>query len=303
MAKRVRIFFVNCPKLATDATAYLLLAQNKVQSVLQFEVYHFWVYALTTAGSIKESEDRKLRTKAELIAAPVFHRPLQHKVWYVPVKEILNCHDKWLQEGGYNPYDCAPAPSIIITETPLAGQYLSFSQNDLSVVSVARWEEHYAPPSAVEFVLNNVQRLALRLCFGRIIGSHYPTRGCIWDFDVYQPDARIGASLGWLCETCMALLKAHATPSEIGATGKLIAGDWVGRKDDPGSVAYTLAQVYSFDLTRTKGLKPGFWSFLPQTAISELTKAAIDVVKWVAILLLTVYIASHFPTIAQFLKK
>jgi hypothetical protein len=303
MPRRVRLFFINCPKLAVDATAHLLLAQNKVQSVLQFELYHFWISANETCPPTADTADLKFRARIDLSAAPVFAQTLQHQQWYIPVKATLDRHDKWLHEGGYNPYDCVPAPSIIITETPLAGGYLSFCQNDVAVISVAQWDENYAPPSAAEFVLSSVQRVALRLCFGRMIGSHYPTRGCIWDFNVHQPDARIGLSLGWLCRTCMMQLKTQASDSEIAEIEKLLIGDWIGRKNDPGSVSSTLAHLYSFDLARTKGLSPGFWSFLPQTAISELTKAAIDVAKWVAILLLTVFVASHFPNIAQFLKR
>jgi hypothetical protein len=43
MRKTVRILFANCPRLDDAACAYLLLAQNKIQRVFQFEVYHLFV--------------------------------------------------------------------------------------------------------------------------------------------------------------------------------------------------------------------------------------------------------------------
>lgn len=47
MAKRIRIFFINCPSLAVDAAAFLILAQNQAQSAIQFEVEHFWIFGET----------------------------------------------------------------------------------------------------------------------------------------------------------------------------------------------------------------------------------------------------------------
>lgn len=303
MAKRVRIFFINCPNLATDAATLLLLAQNKVQTVLQFEVYHYWISTLLRPASDKQSSSPSFRARQDLKAAPVFQKALPHKLWFEPVDEALKKHDSWLKNSGYNTFDCQDGPTLVVTETPLQGDYLSFSQRYLAVISIARWDKHYAPPSVLEFVMGNVQRIALRLCFGNAVGSHYPTRGCIWDFDVHQPDAKIGASLGWLCETCEQTLRKHISAPELSDIKRLISGEWIGAKETPGSVANSLASVYSFDLTRTKGLNPGFWSFLPQAVITELMKSGIEIGKWVLILLITVWIASHFPNIARFLTK
>jgi len=43
--KTIRVFFANCPHLDELAAAYLVLAQNSVQTVLEFEVWHLSVYA------------------------------------------------------------------------------------------------------------------------------------------------------------------------------------------------------------------------------------------------------------------
>src|SRR5450755_2107763 len=43
MRKTIRVLFANCPRLDDAACAFLLLAQNKVQTIFQFEVYHLFV--------------------------------------------------------------------------------------------------------------------------------------------------------------------------------------------------------------------------------------------------------------------
>ena len=45
MRKTIRVFFANCPHLDELAAAYLILSQNSIQTVFEFEVWHLSVYA------------------------------------------------------------------------------------------------------------------------------------------------------------------------------------------------------------------------------------------------------------------
>jgi hypothetical protein len=311
--KRIRVFFINCPTLATDAAAHLILAQNKVQSAIQFEIHHFWIFGQVSQGPLPGRLNRILerledrfprfgwlarhnRTLRELRAAPSFQQTLEHKVWYDQVAKAVGDYDYWFLNSGYYKYDFEQAPAIVITETPIAGKYLSYTREPFGLVSLAYWKAFFKPGSALEYMINNIQRLSLRLCYGSV-GSHWPTRGCIWDFDVHQPDIRISAWLGLLCGTCHGNLRAATSEEEFREIENLIDNEWIGRRDDPFSVAASLAKHYNYELRRATGLSPGLFSSISLGMKTEGGKFFLDVLKWVVIALITIILASYFPDI------
>ena len=177
----------------------------------------------------------------------------------------------------------------------MAGKYISICQQRLGLISLANWKEFFEPGSALEFMLTNVQRLSLRLCYGSQIGSHFPTRGCIWDFDVHQPDIRISALLGFLCITCQENLKRTTSEAEFAQIEQLISDDWIGTRENPFSVAASLVKNYKYELRKPTGLNPGLFSSLSQSMRTEVGKFFFDILKWVLVALLTLLLASSFP--------
>ncbi len=321
MAKRIRIFFINCPTLATDAAAFLILAQNKVQTVLQFEIHHFWIYSKKKNGNLtgwwnkkrvsfgdKYERfvpwlERRNRALFDLHAAPAFRDNFNVSTWSTSVQEAISGYDTWVVGRLANNFDNMPAPTIVITETAIQEHYISFCENDIAIVSTAEWKQFFKPASALEYILVSVQRLSLRLCYGPLIGSHYPTRGCLWDYDINVPDVRISAFLGFLCETCRNGLGKAIGPNEYNEIVKLTENHWIGDRESPSSIAGILAKNYKYDLSRSVGLSPGFMSRLTRALPPWVGKSIIDIVKWLTILLLTIWIASCFPSIAEFLRK
>jgi hypothetical protein len=319
VSKRVRVFFINCPTLATDAAAHLILAQNKVQSAIQFEIHHFWIFGQVSQGRLpgrlnrifERVEDRyprfswlarRNRTLRDLRAAPSFREALQRRLWYDHVRQAIGDYDQWFASCGYPKYDFEQTPAIVITETPIAGKYLSSTRESLGVVSLAYWKAFFKPGSALEYMINNIQRISLRLCYGSV-GSHFPTRGCIWDFDVHQPDIRISAFLGLLCGTCRRNLTAAINETEFSEIENLIGNEWIGRRDDPFSVAASLAKNYNYELRRATGLSPGLLSSISHGMKTEGGKFFLDVLKWVVIALITILLASYFPAVYKSFQK
>ena len=131
MARRIRVFFINCPTIDTDAAAFLILSQNQVQSALQFEVYHFWAYEVTAHGPLKGTKgrivsfseesfhsrsvrylERKYRQELDLRAAPEFSSELSSKTWQQACENAISAHDAWLNASRYPLSDAgAAAPS------------------------------------------------------------------------------------------------------------------------------------------------------------------------------------------------
>lgn len=320
MPKRIRIFFIGCPSLDTSAASYLLLSQNSVQKAVQFEIYHFWAFGQKTHGNPKgmtsrllvwlrhlpiffdKWADRKLLARTDHREAPDFKNEISNKNWFNICKSALNKYDAWFKISN-NQYDVEICPSIIITDAPIEGGYISFANEDVGLISTARWRDFFRPVSALDYLLFSVQRLTMRLAFTNEIGSHYPTRGCIWDYDDHQPDARIAILLGHICQTCEKKLLASAGGETYAELLKLADNKWLGDKSIQFSPSSILSKVYKYDLSRSTGLNASTISKVKDAFISELGKILSEALKWTLVLIATLTLAAYFPTVLEKIKQ
>ncbi|MBT2145588.1 MULTISPECIES: hypothetical protein [unclassified Rhodanobacter] len=320
MPKRIRIFFIGCPSLDTAAASYLLLSQNSVQKAVQFEIYHFWIFGQKAHGAPKglvgrlllwlgylpkplsRWADRKLLARIDYREEPAFKKELPYKSWFSICKNALCNYDAWFKISN-NTYDVDDCPSIIITDTPIEGGFISFTNEDIGLISTAKWKYFFKPVSALDYVLFSVQRLTMRLAFTNEIGSHYPTRGCVWDYDDHQPDARIAILVGSICHTCEKKLLASTDGGTYADLSRLIDNKWLGDKSIQFSPAAILAKVYKYDLSRSTGLNASTISKFTDTFISELGKVLSDGLKWALVLIITLTLAAYFPTVLVKIKQ
>ncbi|WP_440975051.1 hypothetical protein [Pseudoxanthomonas winnipegensis] len=302
--------FINCPTLSTDAAAYLLLAQNKFQTAIQYEIVHYWIFGHTlhkTPSCIDKIREylsdkftlfdrlgKHLRTKLELLAAPQFKSLVAYNKWYEPTSKAIADYDHWFAGCAYNKFDSDPCPTIVITETQIEGGYIGLSRDNTALISLAKWKNYFRPGSALEYLLCGVQRYALRLSYGSI-GSHYVTRGCIWDFHVHQLDSRISGYLGFLCSKCESLLESSVSPREMKDIKSMISNDWIGSTTDLSSVASIMSKNYRYDLKRSSGLSSSLMTTISNSMKTEVGKFFFDIAKVALAALATLYIATHFP--------
>jgi hypothetical protein len=312
--KTIRVIFANCPHLDECAAAYLILAQNNVQSVLEFEIWHLYIFA-EAAGmgngwtrflewwSVsklplpwKRSAHRRYAANMDKIAVP----PLASTMPLDKIADILSPflrkNDDWLTghpAGTYGNWTIKSAPTVIITETLLGDGYFGWSTKDIAIACVGEWRKKYTPPSLLEFILDQVQRYALRLVIDERIGSHYPTRGCIWDFDANIEDARLSPLLGYLCESCKMLVAERVTAHELEQIHALLAHKWLGTTDEPGTVASNLKRIFGYDLARTRGLSAGFFDHVREAASSELVRLIAAAVVGAVIFLFGLWVKKH----------
>jgi hypothetical protein len=161
--------FVNCPTLSTDAAAYLLLAQNKFQAAVQYEVTHYWIYGhslhknpsrldkireiLSEKFILFERLGRAVKTKLELIAAPQFGSTVSRKNWFEPTSKAISDYDRWFSGCTYNKFDSDPCPTIVVTEAQIEGGYIGLSKDNVALISLANWKNYFRPGSALEYLL------------------------------------------------------------------------------------------------------------------------------------------------------
>lgn len=319
MPRRIRIFFIGCPTLDTDAASHLLLSQNPVQEAVQFEIYHFWIYGIRkghlpkgpiekflfwygdTSFPFSKWLERKNRSVIDLREAPAFRAPLPRDKWFSACTQALGSFDQWLKTQ--NQYDVDDCPSIIVTEASIDGGYISFTSKNVGLISMAKWKSFFKPVSALDYLLFSTQRLTMRLAFTNSIGSHYPIRGCLWDYDDHQPDARIAILLGHICQTCKTKLIAAAGEDTYSQIARLVENKWLGDKSTQFSPASILASVHKYDLTRSTGLNSSFYTRVTDSLGAEIGKILSDALKWASVIIITLTLAAYFPSVLSKIKE
>ncbi|MET4728592.1 hypothetical protein ABIE09_002403 [Lysobacter enzymogenes] len=315
---RVRFVFINCPSIATEPMAYLLLAQNKQETPFQFEMHHYWMVQNHNLAADRPIEritrtvsdrlprwrylERLHKAQLERRAAPGFAQPISHNDWHKIAKGALDTYDRWTESKKRNG-DSQPCPSIVITETPIEGNYFSLCDDGIALISLANWRRFFSPSSAAEFVLSASQRVALRLVYGDEIRNHNPTRGCIWDFCQNLADAKVSCTLAYLCETCEANLRKVAEQKQIDEVKQLISNAWIGDTGKIGTVAYDLKKLYAQDLHRASAHHVGLWSAIKSGMKSDAGKLVLDVLKSAGTALLVVFLALKFPDVSRLIKS
>lgn len=315
MRKRIRIFLIACPTLDTDALSYLLLSQNTAQSVYQFEVYHHWIFARKDSqGSFGLVDrflfwyadkpllpfsrwiDRRNRSHVDQQKASVFSGPIDPNNWLEKVRASLAQYDNWYNRKVDN-YDTLACPAIVITQASIEGGFISHTNGPFGLISAARWREFFKPVSVLEYILFSVQRLSLRMSHDGVVGSHYPVRGCIWDYDDHQPDARIATLLGYICETCHSRLEAKVSTDEMRQIEGFVKNDWIYDIHRPSSPASVLAKTYKYDLIKTKGLNSNWLSRVLTSVESNFGSILSDGIKWVFVLVTLLLLTKYFPSL------
>lgn len=346
MPIRIRVFFINCHALDIDAAAYLILAQNKQQSLFQFEIHHFSIYSKKAEGGLtglsrpiyvaanlvenignwlgRKSNwwnilflilekffkgianwlERHNRVKFDLRAAPIFKMPIVMGNWYQELHDVIEKYDQWVDRRApaANNYDSVRGPSIVITESPFQDHFISFSNRDLSIISAREWKNYFWPVSALEYILSSVQRTSLYLAFSPNIESHYPTRACLWDYSMNQPDFRHSMLLGFLCETCRNGLKNAISDQQFTEINQLIENSWIGESGSPFSIAGTLSRIYRYELSRATGLSSGVGSTIRYYIRTGFGQAIVEVIKWAFIFALTAFAVSRFPSVVAMMR-
>ena len=258
---------------------YLLLAQNTIQDIFEFEICHHWV-SLSTRGMIRGKRNRLVEfwADARIFGLKLWGANKAESLYWAAVEcseypfltgeigidemrllaKLVAEHEEWLlrNQPGYG--GAQPSlPTIVITETPLHGQYISNTVGRIAVVTLANWQKQFSPPSALEFILLSVQRLAARVALDADLGSHYSTRACLWDFTANVSDVKSGILIGYVCTDCREALLKCLSAEEVKEFERLMRRTWLGNLDDTGSVASNLKRVFDYDLSTTRGLELG----------------------------------------------
>jgi hypothetical protein len=321
MPKRVRILYIGCPSLDTDALSQLLLSQNLVQKEIEFSIFNHWLYSQTVGGppagllgvfgrrlsgprnAFTAWLARRYRAALDTRAFPEFRKRIDRKTWRAICQEKFKAYDDWLRARPSVPVDCAGMATIIITQAPITDGFFSLSDSGLGLISTAYWSDYFKPVRPFDYLLAAVQRLALRLACSGQLSAHYETKGCLWDYCQHQPDARVAILNGHICEECGAKL-SHAIGDEGAETlRRLVSNAWVGQSGNELSPAGVLSRIYMHDLSRSMSFNSRLFSRMRDVMPAEIGKMVVDGLRWSLVIAMALLVASCFPQALRSVKE
>lgn len=319
--KRIRILFFACRELDTSAAAQLIVAQNKLQNLAEFDVFRTWIYAeretrfpqtiiqrcvgwfASRHNRLSSVIHKRLTAYLDKCAFNFKGDTFKQDDWLLSVKRIVEQYDSYLITRSH-PVDFRSIPTIVITDLSISNGFFSYTNGPLGLVSTANWKHYFKPASTLDYVLTSTQRLALRMLFNSQIDSHFETKGCIWDYCQYQPDSRISIFNGYICvDCCHKLTEVGLTHEQVDDLQSLVTNNWLGAKSDQYSISGILAKNYKYDLSRSTGPSSNFFTVILDGLREEIVYIIRWSVRWSIITVLTLFIITRFPSVVSFFES
>lgn len=127
---------------------------------------------------------------------------------------------------------------IYITEKSFDDNWFSHEGDKISVISIAGWEDYFAPPSLRSYIIYQIAQSSI--CFeGEITEKmemrmiHDISEGCMFDLCVHKNDIKLGMVSGAICPRCKGILSGFGiTEKAINATERmllLVRSEAIGR--------------------------------------------------------------------------
>jgi hypothetical protein len=223
----VDIVFGSLDPIVRDALSYLVLVQNKLQSVFEFRIVQpdpadGLLLILASEGGV-DSE------KVVSEGAGFAQRTRQFN------KTFAGRYDLQVDEGSI---------LILLSAARLTDNFYLVSGKSWALIALGGWEREFSPPSIIEYYLTFIIAAVASIVAPRL-PDHHETRGCLCDFNVTLRDARYSVLTGHLCELCAAEIRNSSSDSTV----KL------GDEAKPSEIALVVKKL-GFDLFRTSGVKP-----------------------------------------------
>lgn len=183
-----------------------------------------------------------------------------------------------------------PDGFIVLSTAKFADNYYATGDDDWRIVALGHWQRHMAPPSIVEFFLNQLIVAAIdTACGDNFPLRHHETKGCIFDFSVDLADARLAVLTGLVCESCCDTIIRFGSEKLVEDAKLLLRKKWLGDSTNPTDVA-TTAKKLGYDLFHTKGAKQTLWERLSAIIQEEAIRSLLQIIALVIVAALLLWL-------------
>lgn len=279
-ARRLCVAFLDAPTIAKGAANYLVLAQNRVQSVFEFDVFDLdrmrdeLAKAEDAAFPLNDDERAVVAGYDQVTGIEQYAK----RVW-----DAVQLAKRYVvRESALKPEIDGSVPEfwVVFTEARFTREYYLARIDEVAVVTLGYWRTSMAPPSALEFIVRMTQVNCAD--FFLELPVHYFTKGCLLDFNEYIQDARLMVLVGNVCETCRQLSMKAGKVTELQALLELVDHEWIGDMTKSDSVASVLKKVYDYDLYVSRGLSVNrletFWDNISSSSAQEFIRIVAAII-------------------------
>jgi hypothetical protein len=168
-----------------------------------------------------------------------------------------------------------PHHLTVVCAATFNDHFYSSQSDGAGVIALGDWSSAMAPPSFLEFVYTLLLRSAVGAAFLGDHPSHYPTRGCLLDFNADLDDVRFKVLNAHICSTCANTLTHASSDDTVLQLRRVLAKTWVGNPSVRGTPAAIIAKL-GYDLFLTSGMKPSRWEKAKVKLEEEWVKHVLD---------------------------
>lgn len=118
--------------------------------------------------------------------------------------------------------------------------YLIGTDSRLRLLFTGKWKTTMAPPSLLEFIVHHCLLQGIRSTISVTVMSHFPSKGCLFDFNQSLENCRNSILTGYVCSDCKNLGLDDQLLSELDS---ILGGKWLGTSEDPLSAYSELRRL------------------------------------------------------------
>jgi hypothetical protein len=270
---KIGIILTSLGGLDIRAFKYLALYQNTLQQSFEFE----FLPAPKNSSflNLLDSHEQIDRETVEKDASQFFG---EYQNWSIE------------RASAYGLIYQPPDGLIVLSTAKFADNYYATGDDGWRIVALGHWKRHMAPPSIVEFFLNQLIVAAVdTACGDNFPFRHYGTKGCIFDFSADLADVRLAVLTGLLCDQCCNKITHFCSKKLVEDAKLLLRKKWLGDSTNPTDVAITTKKL-GYDLFHTKGAKQTTIEYLSAKIQEEAIKSLLQIIGGVILAALLLWL-------------
>ncbi len=148
---------------------------------------------------------------------------------------------------------------IAIVSSRFSKNWFSISKEGVAIVTTDAWEKAFAPPSVIEYLIYTIFAQLLYMDDDLAISSHNSTKGCIVDFNLLKNNKPGAILSGYISEDIAEKIENIRGQDYLNDFKYVLSREWLGDRDQYGTVGWNLKYSYGFDIFKDSGFKKSFW--------------------------------------------
>ncbi len=167
--------------------------------------------------------------------------------------------------------------TIFILTQVIEGNFFSVHNTNAAFITINQWDKYFAPPSLFEYLLDSILSSLTLKESDFEIGFNKKTYGSIFDYKRNKLDAKTCVTLGYLSDKDKSDIEKYISSEYIVFLESLINKDWIGNRDEFGTVAHNLKSNFNYDIRKESGFNKSYF----RKAFDRLIDIPLEITKFI----------------------